>query len=62
MLVFSLLKDANLQLREDNDMLCVHGPVSDPVLLCERRGRVDDELLGGGVVLSGRLHLDGVVA
>ena len=40
----------------------MNGAVGDPVLLSQRRRRVDDELFGLGVVVDGRLHLDGVVA
>ena len=35
--------------------------VGDPVLLTLGRRTVDDKLLGGRVVTSGRLHLDGIV-
>lgn len=42
--------------------LGVDGSIGDPILLRKGRGRVDDELVCGGVEGGGRLHLHCVVA
>ena len=47
---------------EDDAVMCAHGSVSDPVLLCEGAGLVDDEILSLGVVYGCGLHINGVVA
>ena len=60
--VDALVPATNKQLSHDHDVLGVHGTVGDPVLLGEGVRRVDDELLGVGVVRGSGLHLHGVVA
>ena len=47
---------------EDDAVMRAHGSVSDPVLMCEGAGCVDDELVILGVVYGCGLHLNGVVA
>lgn len=58
----ALIAASNQELREDDGPLGMHGGVGDPVLLRERGGRVDYELVRCLVELRRRLHLHRVVA
>eukprot|EP01137_Pigoraptor_chileana_P037394 Opistho-2@34399 len=60
--VDALLLSIDLKLSKHNDPLGVDCAVGDPVLLGKGIGRVDDKLARLLVVLSSRLHLNGVVA
>ena len=58
----SLVLPVDYEFGEDDDVFGVNSAVRDPVLLSQRRRRVNHELLGRLVVRGRRLHLDGVVA
>ena len=58
----ALVAAADQELRKHNGPLGVHSRVCDPVLLGQRRGCVDYELIRRPVILRCCLHLHSIVA
>ena len=59
--VDAFINAVDVELGEDDDVVGVERAVGNPILLSERRGRVDDQLVRLFVIHGRRLHLHRVV-